>query len=60
VAVFTDAERVEVWDRRQAGELNRSIGRYELCLTTDQKVEGSSPSGRARVHLNLSPLSQVG
>jgi IS30 family transposase len=27
VAVFTDAERLEVWDRRQAGELNRSIGR---------------------------------
>jgi len=27
VAVFTDSERVEVWDRRQAGESNRSIGR---------------------------------
>jgi hypothetical protein len=27
VAVFTDVERMEVWDRRQAGELNRSIGR---------------------------------
>ena len=27
MAVFTDAERMEVWDRRQAGELNRSIGR---------------------------------
>jgi len=27
VAVFTESERVEVWDRRQAGEPNRSIGR---------------------------------
>ena len=27
MAVFTEAERVEVWDRRQAGESNRSIGR---------------------------------
>ena len=27
--LFTEAERVEVWDRRQAGEGNRSIGR---CL----------------------------
>jgi len=27
VAVFTDAERIEVWDRRAAGELNRLIGR---------------------------------
>ena len=27
MAVFTDSERVEVWDRRQAGESNRSIGR---------------------------------
>ncbi|RLE11342.1 MAG: IS30 family transposase, partial [Actinobacteria bacterium] len=27
MAVFTDAERIEVWDRRAAGELNRSIGR---------------------------------
>ena len=27
MAVFRDAERVEVWDRRQAEELNRSIGR---------------------------------
>ncbi len=27
MAVFTEAERVEVWDRHQAGELNRSIGR---------------------------------
>ena len=27
VAVFTESERVEVWDRRQAGESNRSIGR---------------------------------
>ena len=25
--LFTEAERVEVWDRRQAGEGNRSIGR---------------------------------
>jgi hypothetical protein len=25
VAVFTDAERMEGWDRRQAGELNRWI-----------------------------------
>ena len=27
MAVFTATERVEVWDRRQAGESNRSIGR---------------------------------
>ena len=27
MAVFTDVERVEAWDRRQAGESNRSIGR---------------------------------
>ena len=27
MAVFTESERVEVWDRRQAGESNRSIGR---------------------------------
>ncbi len=27
MAVFTELERVEVWDRRQAGESNRSIGR---------------------------------
>ena len=27
MAVFTESERVEVWDRRQAGEPNRSIGR---------------------------------
>jgi len=27
VAVFTDVERVEAWNRRQAGESNRSIGR---------------------------------
>jgi IS30 family transposase len=27
VAVFTEVERVEVWDRRQAGESNRLIGR---------------------------------
>jgi hypothetical protein len=25
VAVFTDVERMEGWDRRQAGELNRWI-----------------------------------
>jgi hypothetical protein len=25
VAVFTDVERLEAWDRRQAGELNRSM-----------------------------------
>ena len=25
--LFTEAERVEVWDRRQAGERNRSIDR---------------------------------
>ncbi|MCJ7781318.1 MAG: IS30 family transposase [Acidimicrobiia bacterium] len=27
MAVFTETERTEVWDRRQAGESNRSIGR---------------------------------
>ena len=27
MAVFTELERVEVWDRRRAGESNRSIGR---------------------------------
>ena len=27
MAVFTESERVEVWDRRHAGESNRSIGR---------------------------------
>ncbi len=27
MAVFSESERVEVWDRRQAGESNRSIGR---------------------------------
>ena len=27
MALFTEVERVEVWDRRQAGESNRSIGR---------------------------------
>ena len=27
MAVFTDVERVEAWNRRQAGESNRSIGR---------------------------------
>ncbi|MCJ7780685.1 MAG: IS30 family transposase [Acidimicrobiia bacterium] len=27
MAVFTESERVEVWDRRRAGESNRSIGR---------------------------------
>jgi hypothetical protein len=27
VAVFNDVGRMEVWDRRQAGELHRSIGR---------------------------------
>ena len=27
MAVFTESERAEVWDRRQAGESNRSIGR---------------------------------
>ena len=27
MALFTESERVEVWDRRQAGESNRSIGR---------------------------------
>ncbi len=25
--LFTEVERVEVWERRQAGEGNRSIGR---------------------------------
>ncbi len=32
------------------------IGRYELCLTTDQKVGGSSPSGRAREALAVQGL----
>jgi IS30 family transposase len=27
VALFTEVERVEVWDRRRAGESNRLIGR---------------------------------
>jgi hypothetical protein len=27
VALFTHAERMEVWDRRAAGELSRSMGR---------------------------------
>ena len=27
MGLFTEAERVEVWDRRQVGEGNRSIGR---------------------------------
>ena len=27
MAVFTDVERVEAWNRRQAGESNRLIGR---------------------------------
>ena len=30
--LFTEAERFEVWDRRQAGEGNRSIGDALHCL----------------------------
>jgi hypothetical protein len=52
VAVFTDAERMEVWDRRQAGELNRSIG-HSLGRTgaSIRALMGRSPSSVLAAHI---------
>ena len=65
MAVFTDAERVEVWDRRQAGELNRSIGRSlgrsgASIRALIESTGGVRPSARKRCthHLPNKPLSQ--
>ena len=49
--LFTEAERVEVWDRRQAGEGNRSIGRrlgrsgVRSERLWNRRVEFGLPSG---------------
>jgi IS30 family transposase len=66
VAVFTDAERVEVWDRRQAGELNRSIGRSlgrtgASIRALIESTGGVRPAARKRCeqHLTLVEREEI-
>jgi IS30 family transposase len=66
VAVFTDAERIEVWDRRQAGELNRSIGRSlgrsgASVRALIESTGGVRPAARKRCaeHLTLVDREEI-
>ena len=66
MAVFTDAERVEVWDRRQAGELNRSIGRSlgrtgASIRALIESTGGVRPAARKRCaqHLTLVEREEI-
>jgi IS30 family transposase len=61
VAVFTEVERVEVWDRRQAGESNRSIGRRlgRSAASIRAFVESSGGVRPAVRHRSVRHLSLV-
>jgi IS30 family transposase len=66
VAVFTDAERIEVWDRRRAGELNRSIGRSlgrtgASIRALIESTGGVRPAARKRCaqHLTLVEREEI-
>jgi len=61
VAVFTESERVEVWDRRQAGESNRSIGRRlgRSAASIRAFVESSGGVRPAVRHRSIRHLSLV-
>jgi IS30 family transposase len=66
VAVFTDAERLEVWDRRAAGELNRSIGRSlgrtgASIRALVESTGGVRPAARKRCvqHLTLVEREEI-
>ncbi len=66
MAVFTDAERMEVWDRRQAGELTRSIGRSlgrtgASIRALIESTGGVRPSARKRCvqHLTLVEREEI-
>ena len=66
MALFTELERVEVWDRRQAGESNRSIGRRlgRSAGSIRAFVEASGgvrPAGRHRSvrHLSLVEREEI-
>ena len=58
MAVFTDSERVEVWDRRQAGESNRSIGR-RLGRSAASIRAFVESSGGVRPPVRRSPIRQL-
>jgi hypothetical protein len=47
MGLFTEVERVEVWDRRQAGEGNRSIGRRHLDIRESLCAVGRASSAVA-------------
>ena len=66
MAVFTESERVELWDRRHAGESNRSIGRRlgRLAASIRAFVEASGgvrPAVRRRSvrHLSLVEREEI-
>ena len=61
MAVFTDSERVEVWDRRQTGESNRSIGRRlgRSAASIRAFVEASGGVRPAVRHRSVRHLSLV-
>ena len=63
---FTEAERVEVWERRQAGEGNRSIGRrLGRSAGSIRAFVGSSGGVRPEVrrrssrHLSLTEREEI-
>ena len=64
--LFTEAERVEVWERRQAGEGNRSIGRRlgRSAGSIRAFVESSggvrpAVRGRSSHHLSLTEREEI-
>ena len=66
MAVFTDAERMEVWDRRAAGELNRSMGRSlgrtgASIRALIESTGGVRPAARKRCaqHLTLAEREEI-
>ena len=61
MALFSESERVEVWDRRQAGESNRSIGRRlgRSAASTRAFVEASGGVRPAVRHRSIRHLSLV-
>jgi hypothetical protein len=58
VAVFTGAERVEVWGRRQAGESNRSIER-RLGRSAASIRAFVEASGRVRPAVRRRPVRHL-
>ena len=66
MGLFTEAERVEVWDRRQAGEGNRSIGRRlgrsaGSIRAFVESTGGARPEVRQRSvrHLSLTEREEI-